>query len=218
MLEQKLKLKNPPKIIITGSDQLLESQKKRWHKTFGVPITEQYGMVEFAGNLSKCKNDNYHEDFECCHIEVVENDEYKNNLILTGWSNIAMPLIRYEIGDFIGDEISNCGCGRESRCFKTIEGRNEDYIVTLEGKKIMGMNQVFEYAKNVSEIQLFQKELGSVEFRIIPSTNFSEDDKKGLIRELKRRAGDKLKINFKLVKEIKLTSKGKYKAVISKIK
>ena len=138
-------------------------------------------------------------------------------MLLTGWGNKAMPFIRYQVGDNGIRGSSSCSCGRQSICFDSIEGRLEDYIVCPDGRKIIGMNQVFEYAPGATEIQLYQDSRNSVEFRIVPSAQYSDNDLIALEREFRRRAGDSIMITFKLVNKIERSSGGKFKAVISKV-
>ena len=57
-------------------------------------------------NASRCKNDVFHEDFEFGHIEMINkvklsNGLFRGDLVGTGFSNFAMPFIRYKIGDSI---------------------------------------------------------------------------------------------------------------------
>ncbi|MCF8102170.1 MAG: hypothetical protein K9K66_10980 [Desulfarculaceae bacterium] len=216
--EAGLKLYNKPKYIISGSDALLPKYEMLISKIFGAPVTEQYGMSEFAGNMSKCEFGNYHVDFECCYVEALPIEKagvYK--ILLTGWGNKAMPFIRYEVGDFGVPRDCNCACGRKSLYFESIDGRLEDYIITPDGRKIIGMNQVFEYAKNAREIQIYQKTPERVEFRIVPGRAFGKKDKEALTTEFRRRAGSKIVIQFNIVNELQRSASGKLKAVISDV-
>lgn len=218
MDEFDLELSACPEWIVTGSDALLPKYESVISKAFGAPVTEQYGMAEFAGNMSKCEHGNFHVDFECCHVESkLMRNTNGSALVLTGWGNRAMPFIRYEVGDSGEVMLENCSCGRESDVFRSIDGRLEDYIVTPNGRKLIGMNQVFEYAENAREIQIYQKRHSQVEFRIVPAPGFGSSDKDALTREFRRRGGEGMAIHFTLVKELERSPSGKFKAVISEI-
>lgn len=213
------RLTNHPKIVVSGSDTLYEHFKSRITEAFGAPVTEQYGMREFAGNLSECEKGHLHVDFECCHIETepIATLPGFDNLLLTGWGNPAMPFIRYQIGDLVKSSSGSCTCGRSSACFDSVIGRSEDYVATPDGRLLMGMNQVFEYASGADEIQIYQKDVHSIELRIVPGPNFSEADKAALTRELRRRIGNDMRIEFTLVDSIPRASSCKFKAVVSEI-
>jgi phenylacetate-CoA ligase len=212
-------LTKPPKCVVSGSDALLPNYEATIRRVFQAPVTEQYGMTEFAGNLSKCEAGKFHVDFECCVVEQIPiEDSNCCKLLLTGWGNPAMPFIRYELGDYAVPCNSPCTCGRQSQSYQSIDGRLEDYIVTPDGRKIIGMNQVFEYAKHAKEIQLVQNEVDAVEFRIVPDPGFGDLDKQALTREFSRRAGADMKITFRIVQQITRSSTGKFRAVISGLK
>lgn len=216
--ESGLKLINSPKYIVTGSDALLPKYKETISRVFKAPVTEQYGMVEFAGNMAKCECGLFHEDFECCYIEDMPFDNSElGALLLTGWGNFAMPFIRYEVGDFALRSNQACKCGRNSKCFSSIEGRLEDYILTPDGRRIIGMNQVFEYAKHVKEIQIHQSATDQIVFRVVPEDGFGVEDKEALTREFQRRAGTDISIRFTTVDSLERSSSGKLKAVISDV-
>lgn len=218
MKENDLKLSNKPEMIFAASDALLKNHEKIIGEVFGAPVTELYGNVEFAGTMSKCEQGRFHVDYEHCYIEKQKVGNSDNHeLILTGWGNQAMPFIRYRIGDYGVPCNTPCGCGRHSDTFASIDGRLEDYVLTPDGRKLIGMNQVFEYAEHALEIQLFQENKNEVIFRIVPDRKFGDEDKKALEREFRRRAGHEIEIKFECVNAIEKTSSGKFKAVISKI-
>ena len=218
MEEMGLRLNNSPKYIVSGSDALLPKYESTIGRVFGAPVTEQYGMAEFAGNMSKCERGIFHEDFECCYIEDVACDNSKlRSLLLTGWGNYAMPFIRYEVGDFCSRPTETCSCGRMSNSYSSVEGRLEDYVITPDGRKLIGMNQVFEYARHAKEIQIHQASPDRIEFRIVAGQGFGDGDKEVLLREFQRRAGVDMKITFTIVDVLQRSSSGKLKAVISDI-
>ena len=66
-------------------------------------VVEHYGFSENAGAASKCGRDVYHEDFELGHLELSDTTKTNvglcGNLLATGFQNLAMPFIRYDIGD-----------------------------------------------------------------------------------------------------------------------
>jgi phenylacetate-CoA ligase len=217
--EAQLPLLNKPDVLVTGADALLPSYKELFTEFFGINFTEQYGMVEFAGNMSKCEENNFHEDFECGHIEAI-SDPYSDSkkLVLTGWGNLAMPFIRYAVGDLGQFSNEKCGCGRKSAVLSDIEGRNEDYIVTPNGNLVMGMNQVFKFSNGINMAQIFQFRNHDLEIRLVPNKYFSEDDKHLILRSIRERIGSEVNIQFKLVDSIEKSTNGKFKAVISEIK
>jgi len=220
MIRNNIRLLRRPKYVVTGADALLPTYERRIREAFGVTVTEQYGMAEFAGNMSKCEYGKFHLDFECCCLEeqpIEGAPKGTSSLLFTGWGNPAMPFIRYQVGDYGRRSEGPCRCGRESICFDSIDGRIEDYVRTPDGRMVIGMNQVFEYASGAKEIQIYQKCIEEIEVRIVPSESYGEKDEKALLRELRRRVGESLKIKFVIVDHIDRTPSGKFRAVVSAI-
>jgi len=214
-----LRLTNRPKYVVAGADALTPEFESEIRRTFGVPVTEQYGMAEFAGNMSKCEAGKLHLDFECCHLEQqsIAGGDNQYKLLFTGWGNPAMPFIRYEVGDVGSAAVDGCTCGRASVCVDRIDGRLEDFVITPDGRKVIGMNQVLEYASNAKMIQVYQREADAVELRVVPGHGFGADDERALVRELRRRVGPGMAINIRLVDQFTLSPTGKFRAVISEM-
>ncbi len=219
MLKNGQRLYRRPKCVVTGSDALLPRFEEAIHRAFGVPVTEQYGTGEACGNISKCEEGNWHIDFELGIIEFleIENCPGKARMVFTGLQNEAMPFLRYEIGDVV--ELSNrtCSCGRQSQLIDSIDGRTEDYLVTPDGRRVMGLNQAFEWTEGVRELQLVQTGADRVEVRIVADHGYSNADNEILERELRKRVGQEMEIIFRVVDFIPRTASGKYRAVISDV-
>lgn len=136
-------------------------------------------------------------------------------MLATGFQNYAMPFIRYEIGDTATFSSSECTCGLKSQVITDIEGRNEDYILTPEGGRIMRMDYIFKDTSSIAECQVIQKELGSIILKIVRRTNYKQETEKELRKNIKELISPTLKVSFEYVNEIPRTKSGKFKAVIS---
>jgi phenylacetate-CoA ligase len=221
LLDNHIRLENPPHYVLSGSDALLPAFEKAIREGIGSPVSEQYGMAEFAGNLSKCEHGRFHVDFECCHVESIPlagSAGPQQSLLLTGWGNPAMPFIRYEIGDLGTPSAGACPCGRQSATFDRIDGRIEDYVRTPDGRMVIGLNQVLEYGAGAKEIQIYQDRIDRIEVRVVPGPDYSEASERALVRELERRVGNSLTVKFVIVDQIPRTATGKFRAVVSTLK
>ena len=91
-----------------------------------------------------------------------------------------MPLLRYNTGDCIAiDNEYSCNCGRTMPIIKTIEGRNDDLILTPDGHKVGGQSlaTVFKTDLKIKEAQIIQETDGSLNIKIVPTQNYSDLDK-----------------------------------------
>jgi phenylacetate-CoA ligase len=221
LLEHGYRLMNRPKVVVTGADSLLPCFESAIRQAFGVPVTEYYGLAECIGSFSKCEEGIFHLDFELGIAELLPvpgvSDRAIRRLVLTGLANPAMPLIRYDTGDYVRLSNTSCRCGRQSPCVKCIDGRVEDFIRTPDGRMAIGMNQVFEWAPGIWEAQIRQNSLDTLDVLVVPNGRFCDSDLEILEGELRKRLGFSIHINFRAVESIPRTDNGKLRAVISNL-
>lgn len=222
MQDQGLRLHNRPKYVATGSDMLLPSFERTIRAVFGVPVTEQYGMAEACGNFAKCEYGRFHLDFEFCCVELLPipgmEHTKKRKIVFTGLANPAMPFVRYDIGDYCEVSEGQCQCGRSSLSIGAIDGRVEEFIRTPDGRFVMGINQVLEWAPGIREAQIEQNTIDRLTMRVVPGIEYDANrDHQILEQELRKRIGFDMEVNFVTVDAIARTKSGKFRAVISNL-
>jgi len=118
-----------------ASDEARETCKD----VFGVPMIDAYSSQEVGYIALQCPDhDHYHIQSETVYVEVLdENDKpcsagETGRLIVTPLQNFAMPLIRYELGDYVelGDP---CDCGRGLPVIRRIHGRERNMLALPDG-------------------------------------------------------------------------------------
>ena len=217
--------KTHPRVIVTGAEPLHEFQRRDIAGFTGAVLTDQWGFSEGAGNASQCEHFRYHEDSEFGILECVEpvslpGGRISGKLVCTGFANSSFPFIRYEVGDTAVWETPDfrCPCGRRSRVLAQIEGRNEDYVLTPEGRRIARFDYVFKEAANVKECQVVQKAPGEVTLRIVRRPQYSSADERELRSEVARWISPSLIVDFEYVGAIERESNGKFRAVKSELR
>lgn len=216
-----LKITKSPKIIFTGAEALLDYQRDKISKVFNCLVTDQYGFSEGCGNASRCTEDLFHEDFEygileCCDTTLNEDGSLTGKVLATGFTNLAMPFIRYDVGDTATWVSKECKCGRKSKTILQVNGRNEDFVITPEGNKILRFDYIFKDTTSISEAQILQRELGSIVIRIVKRDNFEQNQIEALLKkEVSVKISKKLKVSFEYVDQIERENTGKFRAVKS---
>ena len=218
--EMGLKIKHAPAYIFTGAEKVYENQRELIERVFkGSKIVEHYGFSEEAACASKCCLEHYHEDFELGHMElynpITNNNGITGQLLVTGFQNLAMPFIRYKVGDTATFADYECQCGLKSQLILDIDGRNEDYILTPEGTRIMRMDYIFKDSATIKEGQVVQKEKGSIVIRIVRRDNYDTIEETKIRRIVKEMISPTIKVYFEYVSKIERTKAGKFKAVVS---
>ena len=216
-----LTLQSPPRAVFTGAENMLDFQRRDIQEFTGAILTDQYGCSEGCGNASHCPEFVYHEDFEFGIIEGIEGQaSAAKSILCTGFADDAFPFIRYEVGDagvWQQDGIP-CRCGRKSKVLLRIEGREDDYVLTPEGLRIMRFDYVFKDALHVREVQVVQERLGEITIRLVRRENYNTSDEANIGREIHRWISPRLAVRFEYVKEIEREANGKFRAVRSLIK
>ncbi|MGC8660640.1 MAG: phenylacetate--CoA ligase family protein [Desulfomonilaceae bacterium] len=221
-MENGLTLQNPPKVIFMGCENTFDFQKECVEKFTGARITDQYGFAEACGNASECEHSAYHEDFElgvieCCESERLDDGRVKGKIVCTGLTSPEFPFIRYEVGD-VGiweNDKSSCSCGRQSKTLSKIEGRQDDYVITPEGGRVMRFDYIFKDAQNVMESQIVQQKPGEIIVKVVRRSSYTPKDELIIRDEIKKWISNSLEVNFEYVSEIEREPNGKFRAVKS---
>ena len=220
--EGNLVIDHVPDYIFTSAEKIYSNQQNTIERVLkGAKIIEHYGFSENAASASKCSNYNYHEDFELGHLELINThrigDDMRGSLVATGFTNYAMPFIKYEIGDTATFSEKKCECGLNSQMITEIEGRNGDYVVTPEGAKIMRFDYILKNTNTIKECQIVQRDLGAIVIRIVKRDSYNSKVEESLIKLIREWVSPTIKIKFEYVNEISRTKAGKFKMVISEI-
>ena len=164
IIEQKLK---PPtlKVIISNSEKILPNHKQLIEEAFGCRIVDTYGMAELTAAASECPAGGLHFWPETGWLELYDPGQHEftqegsavSDLVMTGLFNEDMPLIRYHNGDLgsLPDWDFQCACERHLPGFRIIQGRENDLLLTPDGRKLYLLDSLFN-GFPVVEAQLIQ--------------------------------------------------------------
>jgi len=210
-------------VAITNAEPLFAYQREVIAKAFHCAVRETYGMAEAVAAASECEAGCLHVWPEAGCIEVMEGDRpltpgAVGDLVCTGLVNVAMPLVRYRVGDrgaLAADDIS-CRCGRILPILASVEGRVDDVLYTRDGRRIGRLDPVFKTDLPVSEAQIVQETLDRVRVRYVPAPEFTPDAGHSIVERLQARMGP-VHVILEEVSEIPRTANGKFRAVISHI-
>lgn len=96
-----------------------------------------------------------------------------------------------------------------------IEGRNEDFILTPEGTRIMRLDYLFKDTRSIKECQVVQKHLGEITIVIVRRENYTIATERRIIEAVHTMVSPFMKVDFEYVDAIPRTRAGKFKAVVS---
>jgi len=214
----KLKLK----AALTSSETLTESMRSRISRAFDCKVFDFYGGAERVCYILTCEQGSYHVIPEYGITELIPikgEDGDKCRLVATGFWNLAMPLIRYDMGDIVIKSQDPCRCGRAYPVVKSILGRTADVVRTPSGRELGSavLTHLLYGTDHIVESQIIQESLAQLTIQYVPTHEFSHQDLQSLERLLRQHLPSELKVDLKRVEKIERTSSGKIRPLVSKL-
>jgi phenylacetate-coenzyme A ligase PaaK-like adenylate-forming protein len=127
------RLRIAPRAVRAQSEPLLPEARSAIEETWGRPVGNGYGTTEGAAASSCGEGRGMHLNEDLCIFELVDEagkpvppGERCTKLYVTNLSNLAQPLIRYDLTDELRILDEPCPCGSAFRRVDDIEGRNDD--------------------------------------------------------------------------------------------
>jgi len=211
-----------PLAIITSSETLRADQRELISKAFHTRVFDQYGSAEQVCFISECEAGSYHVHPEYGITEFVPDSESDPKaglrIVATGFTNMAMPFLRYDTGDYAAPGSFACRCGRKFRTVEQIVGREDDILLTPDGRRVGRLDPVFKGLETIRKAQIIQESLQRIVVRVVPGTGFREDDLESIRLELEKRVGANMEYAFELVEDIRPGPGGKFRAVVSRVR
>jgi phenylacetate-CoA ligase len=213
-LEQKLDLPRP-KAIFTSSETLFDEHRQLIEKAFGCQVFDQYGSAEQVVFAAQCRFRSYHLNSDFGHTELVPDGNGDFQIIATGFTNYAMPFIRYRTGDLTaGFADGNCECGLPFPVLKNIQGRVDDVVITPSGRRIGRLDPIFKGNDSIKKAQIRQVDAANLCVRLAVNGSFTPAVERTLDEELRKRLGNELAVRFEYVEDIPPEKNGKFRSVV----
>ena len=209
------------KAIITNAEPVYEYQINIMKEVFDCPVIETYGQAELVCFANRFPDGIMYESPEMGYSEIVttedQEDQQFGKLIATGFLNKAMPLIRYDTDDLISTDFCN---KRNEHCsmptFGKILGRNDDMLITKDGRKVVQIDGIFSSDLNILNGQIIQKTLTDFLIKVVPVAGWDERSNIKLKTNFLERIHD-VNIEIQVCSDIEKTWAGKFRVIKSDI-
>ena len=205
-----------PRWITVAGENLLANQAEVIERAFARPI-QRYVMTEAAAHASECEQGSLHLDEDLAATELVpEPASGGYRVVGTSFTNLATPLLRYEVGDLVMPAEEPCSCGRPGRVIARVDGRLDDYGVRRDGSRVGNMDLTLKGVRHVREAQLHQVRPGELTYRLVVAPGFGEADRQALVREVHKRVGPDTDVTVECVDRLPRQG-GKLRFMINEI-
>ncbi|MEE1056095.1 MAG: AMP-binding protein [Acutalibacteraceae bacterium] len=159
-------------IELTG-EYLFEEVRAEIESVFKCKTANQYGAYEVNSIAYECPEGHLHCMTQNVLVEILDdngnpvNSGEEGHIYLTSLSNYTMPFIRYNIGDIGKLNVDfKCKCGNSAPVLELINGRNNDMITVVSGRKIHGslLAKVVENTNKLLLNPIMQFQINQIEY------------------------------------------------------
>lgn len=208
------------RVVFTTAETLFPEGRALLEEAFGCPVADQYGSSEWTVWISQCERGSYHQHPEYGWLEILDDDGRRvergsGRAITTGFINEAMVMMRYDTGDRMTVEPGACPCGRAFPTVAAIDGREEDSIVTPDGRIVRRFDVAFKGLTGIVECQIVQTDPDRIEARLVRGADWDEATREKLVANTVERIGNSMRIEIVPVDSIPRTKAGKFRPVVS---
>jgi len=186
-------------------------------EAWGVPLVDRYSAEEIGYMALQCPEvEHYHLQAETALVEVLDEagracpPGVEGRIVATPLHNFAMPLLRYELGDFAVPG-APCPCGRGLPVIERLVGRLQDIMVLPSGSRIAppNMSAVLQDFL-VAQFQVIQHTPQRLEVKIVPRPGFEAAREAEIRERILERISEPLEIEFSYHEAIPHSPGGKY--------
>lgn len=185
---------------------------------WGVGLVDIYSAKEVGYIALQCPvHEHYHVQEENVLLEILDADGQPcapgvpGRVVLTALHKFAMPLIRYEIGDYaVAGE--PCSCGRGLMVLKEVLGRTRNMLRLPDGGQRWPLCDLIHQpdVPGILQYQYVQKTLQDIEVRLVVADGWSRELEPRLVQIIQRRLGHPFSLSFAYLPEIPRSAAGKF--------
>lgn len=211
------------KAALTSAETLLDHQRRAIEETFATRVFDQYGQAEMQSFWYECGHGRMHAHPLAGLTEILRPDGSPagpgemGEVVLSGFVNYAMPLIRYRVGDTARFAVDSCPCGRAMPVIEEIGGRLDDVLFTRDRGFLGRLDPVLKGVRNIVESQIEQESLDLLRVRFVPAPRFTPEDLQMFQANLRASVGNSIHLEFVCTDRIPRSQNGKFRFVISRL-
>jgi phenylacetate-coenzyme A ligase PaaK-like adenylate-forming protein len=208
---------NALRLVGTVGEIIAEEFRSLVEAVPGRRLFDSYGCTEAGIVAAQCPLCNaYHLADRHLYLELLNDDGSPTppggmgRVVITPYYNQAMPLIRYEIGDYaVRSKATDCPNGKQA--LDRIVGRKRNLFTLPNGQKITPYFPAKEaYVLGIQKFKLVQLSLDHVELRYIPLREETELSPQMVQNIIDRYLSPQLKVTPVKVRDIPRAPSGKY--------
>lgn len=184
------------------SEALRPDLRETVRTAWGVEVADGYSCEEAGYIALQCpRHDHYHVQAENLLVEILDEAGRScgpgetGRVVLTTLHNFAMPLLRYELGDY-AEVGAPCDCGRGLPVISRIHGRRRNMIVLPDGRRHWPSfpAEMWCEVAPIEQFRLVQKNPTEIEAQYVMVRELGLEEKARLEFALADRLGHRFRI------------------------
>lgn len=215
----------PQRGVIATAGTLYDFMREQLEETFGCRVLNRYGSRETGDMAGECEyRTGLHVLPWNCHVEVLGPDGEpvgpgeEGEIAVTGFTNKAMPLVRYLIGDRarLPERDVDCPCGRRTQMLAEVTGRSVDTFLGPDGQMVDGeyFTHLMYFRPWLRQFQVIQRSPAEVVYRIVCEAEPPVADRNEIVAKTKAVLGQSCGVEFEQVETIEPSASGKLRYTI----
>jgi phenylacetate-CoA ligase len=211
--------------VVTMAELLTAETRALVREAWGVPIRDTYSANEVGYIALQCpEHEHLHVQAEAALVEVVDDAGRAcapgqiGRVVVTPLHNFAMPLIRYEIGDY-AEVGPPCACGRGLPVLARVMGRVRNILIGPSGERYwpsFGTSRFRDLAP-VRRHQFVQKRRDWLEARFVVERPLTAGEEAGLRAHILSRLPEPFELTISYVDDLPASEAGKLENFISEV-
>ena len=211
--------------VQTLSEVLHPRVRALCQEVWGFGVDDMYTCQETGYIALQCPDHaHYHVQSENLIVEILDADGNPcapgeaGRVVISDLHNFAMPLIRYDIGDF-AEFGEACPCGRGLPVLKNIMGRVRGMLTLVDGSRIRPDfgGPHFREVADIRQYQIIQKSRAMLEVKLVVPGGLSASETRNLRQMIQSQLGHPFELEFSFHEDIPRSAGGKFEDFRSEI-
>jgi phenylacetate-CoA ligase len=211
---------------VVSTAELLPPQKRGViERAFGVKVYDRYGCGEMKDIAQECgESAHSHVNADNVLVEYLDGDRpvppgEVGEIVATNLNNIAMPLLRYRLGDLGHSVEERCPCGRGLPLMSVVKGRLYDVLTLPSGRRVHAalVNHIMYGHAGIQKYQMVQETPTRLVCRILRAPEFTTDILTRIREDVQKHLGAEVDIDFEFPEHIAPSPSGKHRFIYSKV-
>jgi len=206
---------------ICTAESIPDHQRQVIEQQLGCPVVSEYGSAETGIIAYQCRKGSHHVSDDTVLLELLDNDGNPvpdgeiGRVVVTVLHSQCAPIIRYALGDLAVRKSGICACGVSLSMLERVVGRTSGIIVTPSGRCFHSIALYYvmkDFAGkfgNVRQFKAIQTHPDHLEFHLVLDDSSNPESEAFLMRLVKRKFGDEMRVTFIKTDQIPRGASGK---------